>query len=219
MLRFRPCMDNTILYHACQIHWERQRKSANPEEGSHWGSLGCQLLDGRFAVHHVPHAEGDDLRRCLGRDLHGLVEDEEVHWQEAGSHGGMDGCLVGAIASADTACADPDDRVLAVGTGLPEVVHAVTDVLVGVRPTLLADLVADQQVQIPRFVVAEADDAAQRCRPHPADLIDEGFGDAEHVGKGGVHPDDDVGMVGTVEDIPDPYVFDHMPSLVVVLTP
>ncbi len=166
-----------------------------------------------FTTLDVPHAERQDLRRHFRRNRRPLIQDEKVDREEAGGHSRTDGGMVCPIAPADTTSANRDDRVLAEGVSLPEIVHAVADILVGVHPPTLADLVTYEQMEVATLVVLEADDTSERCLADTLDILDEGPGNSQHVVERHVHAENDVSTVGGFANAANLNVFNHEPSL------
>ena len=92
---------------------------------------------------------------------------------------------------------------------MPEVVHAETNISVGIDPTGLADVVADDHVHVSFGGELEAENAPGHDWMDGSDLLNKGQTDTGHIGESAVHADDDVVRIGRAGDVAHNDVFDH----------
>ena len=148
-----------------------------------------------------PH--GSDVRQQLVP-----LPDVEVDREEALGHRPIDGDVIGAIASADPAGADANDRVVALAlairidaVGVLEIVHAEADVPVGMVPATFAQVMADDHVQPTLPIEVVGDDRTKLKRLARNRVLDEPEPDSRDVAQDRVHADDDIGLVVRGGDI------------------
>lgn len=169
-----------------------------------------------FAALRRPISNGNEFRQieCLfGRDLHAFVRiQEERRRKMRVHHRGEDRDRIGAIATADSARTDADDRELAGFALAPvevvEVVHAVADELVRILPAALPECVADQHVDM-TIAIAEAQDRSELDGKDGRDLLKEGLADTRDVLQCRIHADNDIGLIAPARNVGDLKVRNH----------
>lgn len=169
-------------------------------------------MDRLFAGFDAPVPQRLERRAgvCFGRDECFLLgENIQIDGQEACRDCAADGDMVGVVALADTACTDIDDRVRTLAVNLPQVVHAVPDVLIGLSPAAVPNRVADDHVQFALPVEVERDDRAELNRVCRFDVLHERLADAADVVELRIHPNDDIGTIFWRRDVAHYDVFNQ----------